>query len=207
MPQKEIRIAVFVSGSGTNLQALIDGCAEGRIKGRIILVLASRAGVPSIGIAGAAGIPVAVVERNMYKSEVEFGRAIIGVLSPLPVDLICLAGFMVKVPDSVVERYRGRIINIHPALLPSFGGKGMFGMDVHRAVIESGAKVSGCTVHYVDDIYDHGEIIQQQEVPVKEGDTPESLAARVLEQEHKLFPDVAARMAELIISASGEEPV
>lgn len=178
-----MRVAVLVSGSGTNLQAMLDALT-GEAPARIHLVLSNRSDAGAIDRARSAGVPTVVL------SDPTDGHEIIGHLRDHQIDLVVLAGYLKLVPESVVEAYADRMINIHPALLPSFGGKGMYGTRVHRAVLESGATVSGPTIHLVSAEYDRGTIVAQWPVPVLPGDTPESLAARVLEVEHQLLPAV-----------------
>ena len=178
------RLAVFASGGGTNLQALIDHFhAKEAPDARVELLIVSRAGIGAVARASTAGVPSAVVGPE----DTVAGR-ITDLLTRYGIDLIVLAGYLRLVPDEVIELFRDRIINIHPALLPLFGGQGMYGMRVHRAVIEAGVRVSGATVHLVDEDYDRGRILAQWPVPVLRGDTPESLAARVLRVEHRLLP-------------------
>ncbi|HYW07541.1 MAG TPA: phosphoribosylglycinamide formyltransferase [Longimicrobium sp.] len=172
------RVAVLASGGGSNLQALIDHFQDSPAA-RVELVIGSRAGIGALERAARAGIEAVVVAGpGGLLAELE-GRAI---------DFVVLAGWLSLVPAEVVRRFRGRMLNIHPALLPAFGGRGMYGARVHRAVIASGARVSGATVHLVDDRYDEGAIVAQWPVPVFPGDTPEALAARVLAVEHLILP-------------------
>jgi formyltetrahydrofolate-dependent phosphoribosylglycinamide formyltransferase len=186
-----VRVAVLASGGGSNLQALIDRFRGDAPPARVELVVASRAGVGALERAERAGIAGVVVDPR------EHGHAarLLAELDTHRIGLVVLAGYLSLVPDEVVERYRGRMLNIHPALLPAFGGRGMYGMRVHRAVIESGVRVSGATVHRVDDRYDEGEIVAQWPVPVLPGDTPESLAARVLAVEHRILPMAVEALA------------
>jgi formyltetrahydrofolate-dependent phosphoribosylglycinamide formyltransferase len=182
------RVAVLASGGGTNLQALIDHFNPAPAPAaRVELVVASRAGIGALERASRAGVASVVLDARETGAEALAAR-MLEALEAHRVDLVVLAGYLQLVPVEVVERYRGRMLNIHPALLPGFGGKGMYGMRVHRAVIESGARVSGATVHLVDDRYDEGAIVAQWPVPVLAGDTPETLAARVLAVEHRLLP-------------------
>ena len=175
-------VAVLVSGSGTNLQALIDAAAHGTINCRIVKVISDRSGAYALERARAAGIPAEVVSRSRYGTSLSDH-----ILTALPpdVDIIVLAGFLSILRGDILERFRGRIINIHPALLPDFGGHGMYGMHVHQAVLESGREETGCSVHIVDEGTDTGPVLVQTRVPVEDGDTPESLADRVRSVEHK----------------------
>jgi len=179
-------VAVLVSGEGTNLQALLDALQDGHVA-RVTRVVSSRPGAGALERARRAGALTTVLADPAGADEilVALGDA----------RLVVLAGYMKRIPPAVVARFRWRLINIHPALLPAFGGAGMYGRRVHAAVLASGAAVSGATVHYVDDEYDHGPIIAQWPVPVRPDDTPDSLAARVLELEHRLLPSVVLALA------------
>ncbi len=191
-----MNLAVFVSGSGTNLQAIIDAVAEGKLSADIKLVLSSRRDAFALQRAEKHGIPAVYLSSKEFDSREEFVRAMMETLQRHQVDFIALAGYMRRVPPEVVQRFKNRITNIHPALLPAFGGKGMYGIRVHQAVIEYGCKVTGVTVHLVDEEYDRGPIVAQRCVPVLDDDTPEALAARVLEVEHQLYPEVLQLFAE-----------
>lgn len=183
------RIAVFISGSGSDMQSVIDACESGYIDGRVVCVVASRDGIFGLERAKKHGIDSAVFALKDYDGDC--GRrdeAILSYLSGYDVDLIVLAGYLGIVTHRLVSAYSKRMINIHPSLIPAHCGKGMYGLKVHASVLASGDKVSGATVHYVDDGTDTGEIIVQQRVEVKAGDTPETLQARVLETEHQLLP-------------------
>jgi phosphoribosylglycinamide formyltransferase 1 len=180
-------LAVLASGGGTNLQALLNrfnGEAAG--VARVELVIASRSGIGALERAGAAGVSTAIVDPRAHDDG--GGAELLRVLSEHRIDTVVLAGYLHLIPGEVVERFRGRMLNVHPALLPAFGGAGMYGMRVHRAVIEAGVRVSGATVHQVDERYDEGAIVAQWPVPVLRGDTAETLAARVLSAEHLLLP-------------------
>jgi formyltetrahydrofolate-dependent phosphoribosylglycinamide formyltransferase len=184
------RLVVFASGSGSNFQSIIDAIADGTIPAVCSGLVCDREGIGAIDRANKAGIPVYVIRRKDYEDYDNYALALTAQLQGLKPDLIALAGYLSKIPAMVVDHWRGKIINIHPALLPKFGGKGFFGLNVHRAVIDAGETESGCTVHYVDDVYDNGSIIAQQVVPVFSDDTPELLQLRVLQQEHILLPAV-----------------
>jgi len=185
-----LQIAALVSGPsrGTNLQAILDACAAGQIAGQVALVIGTRADAPALDRATAAGAVVAIVSPRKYADdEAGYAAALLRLLRRHDIGLICLVGYMRKLPLPVINAYPHRILNVHPALLPLFGGQGMFGEHVHRAVIESGMKVSGCTVHFVEEQYDSGPIIAQSAVPVLDTDTPQSLAARILPEEHRTY--------------------
>ncbi|MET0395871.1 MAG: phosphoribosylglycinamide formyltransferase [Longimicrobiaceae bacterium] len=190
-----MRVAVLASGGGTNLQSLLDRFnVGGPSVARVELVVGSRAGIGALERAERAGVPATVLALREMGAEA-YTAALLAELDRHRVELVVLAGFLQLVPAEVVERYAGRMINIHPALLPAFGGVGMYGMRVHRAVIESGARVTGATVHHVSEEYDSGAIIAQWPVPVLPGDTPGALAARVLAVEHRLLPLVVEEFA------------
>lgn len=178
---KKINVAVLVSGGGTNLQALIDKAQTGEIPGaQIVRVIASREDAFALERAAKAGI-----KGTVAKSQQE----VLAELDDAEADIVVLAGYMKVLSAEIIERYRNRIINIHPSLIPKYCGKGFYGMRVHTAVIEGGEKESGATVHYVDEGVDTGEIILQEKVPVMEGDTPQDLAARVLNVEHRILAE------------------
>jgi len=183
---KTLKLAVLLSGSGRTLQNFIDLIKEGRLPATIELVISSRADAGGIAKAQAADIPAKVITRK-GKSAEAFSQEITAALDRVNPDLICLAGYLSFY--HIPKHYIGKIINIHPALLPAFGGHGMFGHHVHEAVIEAGCKFSGCTVHFADNEYDHGPIILQKVVPVLDDDTPDTLADRVFEQETLAYPE------------------
>jgi phosphoribosylglycinamide formyltransferase-1 len=183
-----MRVAVAVSGRGSNLEALFARLGNGD-EARVVLVLSDRAEAPALERARERGVTAVALED--WRSAGEWLSALAGE----SVELLVLAGYLKLVPAEVIARYRGRIINVHPALLPAFGGKGMYGSRVHEAVLQSGAAESGCTVHLVDEEYDRGMILVQARVPVLPGDTAQLLASRVLEQEHRLLPAVVLAAA------------
>jgi phosphoribosylglycinamide formyltransferase-1 len=185
------RVVVLGSGRGTTLQALLDAFpANGSADAVSVAgVLSNTPGAGILERAHGAGVPARLVDHRGRSVEA-FEAALTAALESLSPDLICLAGFLRIVSPAFVSRYRGRVFNTHPALLPAFGGKGMYGDRVHRAVLESGAAVTGCTVHVVDETPDGGPIIAQRTVPVLAGDTPDTLAARVQAEERRLYPDV-----------------
>jgi len=187
------RLAVLASGRGSNLQAIIehfDNLARERIA-KVVLVASNRADAPALIRAATASIDIASFDAS------DDGSTLLDLLRKARVDLVVLAGYLKRIPPMVVREYSGRIINIHPALLPAFGGAGMYGARVHEAVIASGAEESGVTVHLVDDVYDRGPIVAQWRVAVETSDTAESLAARVLAVEHIVYPRVIEMVAIL----------
>jgi len=189
------RVAVLASGSGTNFQALLDRFGDaGDDAARVVLLVASREGTGAIDRAERADVEWRVLGAP-GRPEDEEARELLRLLEGSGADLVVLAGYLRRVPVSVVRAYRGRMINIHPALLPAFGGKGMYGRRVHEAVLASGARVTGPTVHFVDEEYDRGRIIAQWPVPVLERDDADGLAERVLEVEHRILPAVVSALA------------
>ncbi|MCX6806969.1 MAG: phosphoribosylglycinamide formyltransferase [Candidatus Berkelbacteria bacterium] len=200
-----IQIAVMVSGHGrgSNLQAIIDACKENRINGGVIVVIGVKDDAPAMERARSQGISAIEVRPKAFDSDEAYGQAVLDVLAEHKADLVCLAGYMRILPSNIVSAYRWRIMNIHPALIPLFCGKGMFGEHVHQAALDYGVKVSGCTVHFVDEEYDTGPIIIQKTVPVEEGDTAETLAARVLIQEHKAYPEAIQLFSQGRLSVEG----
>jgi len=187
----ERRLGVMLSGGGTTLQNLIDRIADGRLPGwRIVLVISSLSTAYGLVRAQRAGIPTCVIRKKDYPDPDVLGRAVVERLDAARVDLVALAGWMCywRLPD----RYLGRVMNVHPALLPSFGGQGFYGHRVHEAVLARGCKVTGATVHFVDNEYDTGPIILQRAVEVRQDDTPDSLAERVQEAEREIYPEAIA---------------
>lgn len=185
-----LRIAVMVSGGGTNLQAIIDGVKDGTITNtEIVAVISNNADAYALTRARENGIEAVCVSPKDYADRETFHKELLAKVNALNVDLIVLAGYLVKIPEEMVHQYSHRIINIHPSLIPAFCGVGYYGLHVHEAVLEKGVKVTGATVHYVDEGMDTGKIILQKPVMVEEGDTPEVLQKRVMEQaEWKLLP-------------------
>lgn len=178
-----LKIAVLVSGGGTNLQAIIDRIADGTVQNaRIIRVISNNPGVYALERAEKAGIPAEVLSPKAYATREEFHDALLAALKESDADLVVLAGFLVAIPLQVVRAYAGRIINIHPALIPSFCGKGYYGLHVHEAALARGAKVTGATVHFVDEDLDHGQIILQKAVDIPDGITPQALQKKVMEE-------------------------
>lgn len=190
-----MNVAVLASGSGTNLQALLDSERAGTLGARVRLVISNRKTAGALDRARRHGCDALHLSPAQFPSEQAYAEKLQHELDLHRIDLVCLAGYLKKLPESLVTAYAGRIVNIHPAPLPRFGGPGQYGHHVHQAVLESGVSHSGPTVHFVDHEYDSGPIIAHVAVPVEDGDTPESLAARVLTEEHKLYPRVVAALA------------
>lgn len=189
-----LKIAVLLSGSGTTLQNILDCCESGAIDGEVVYVASSQVGALGLSRATNSAIPNDAVPRKKFDSVDAFSDAVWGRISPYAPDLVVLAGFMSLI--HVPAEYEGRIMNVHPALIPSFCGKGMYGHHVHQAVLDYGVKLTGVTVHFVNEEYDNGPIILQSTVPVEEGDTAETLADRVQEEERALYPKAIQLFAE-----------
>ena len=185
-----LNIAVLVSGGGTNLQALIDAQAAGQIQnGAISLVISSRTDAFALERAKKAGIPTRVLLRKEFAEQADYDAALLALLKEFQLQLVVLAGFMTIISETVIRQYENQIINVHPALIPSFCGPGFYGLHVHEAALEKGVKVSGATVHFVNEVCDGGPIILQKAVEVLPDDTPETLQRRIMEQaEWKLLP-------------------
>jgi len=194
---EHLKIAVFASGKGSNFEAILKAIQEGRVTGAgIVCVVSNNSSAGALETARRNGIPALHISRMQFESDQEFDHHLIDALAARGANFVVLAGYMKKVNPAVIAHFKNRIVNIHPALLPDFGGKGMYGEHVHRAVIESGARVSGATVHIVDDVYDHGAIVLQRTVDVAPGETPETLAKKVLAIEHQLYPEAIRLFAE-----------
>ena len=191
-----MNIGVFASGRGSNFQAILSSIERGILPARVTVLLSNRSDAGAFEIANAYSIPTIHLSQKRFADEALYAAAMLDVLRGHNVELIALAGYLKKIPTIVVREFRHRILNIHPALLPSFGGQGMYGHHVHEAVLASGAKVSGATVHLVDEEYDRGPIVLQKTVAVDEHDTPETLAARVLMVEHEIYPLALKAFAE-----------
>jgi phosphoribosylglycinamide formyltransferase-1 len=200
-----MKIAVLISGSGRTLKNFIDLVAEGSLPVEIALVISSSAKAGGLEFARAANIPTAVVPRRDYDTHEAYGDAIFGRCREAGVDLVAMAGFLKFAP--VPDDFMGRVVNIHPSLLPAFGGQGMYGHAVHQSVLDYGAKITGVTVHFVDNEYDQGPVIWQQPVPVFDDDTADSLAARVFEVEKEAYPHVLKMIAEGRIALEGRRVV
>jgi formyltetrahydrofolate-dependent phosphoribosylglycinamide formyltransferase len=195
---RPIRIGILLSGKGrgSNMQALIDATRDGRIPGEVALVVSTSPGAPALERAQEAGVPTHLAPAADYPTPEALDAALAEAFESAKVDLICLAGYMRLLTPGFIQRFDGHVMNVHPGLLPAFGGKGFYGRRVHEAVLEAGAKLTGVTVQFVDNEYDHGPIILQRVVPVEEDDTPETLAKRVLTEEHRAYPEAVRLFAE-----------
>lgn len=200
-----LRVAVMVSGGGTNLQAIIDAVADGRIHDtEIVRVISNKADAYALQRAKNSGIEAVSVTRSEYAERVDFDRALLKALEEAAPDLVVLAGFLVVLSPEIIKKYKGRIINIHPSLIPSFCGEGYYGLRVHEEALKRGVKITGATVHFVDEGCDTGPIIMQKAVEVRQDDTPETLQRRVMEQaEWKILPETIDMIARGSIRIKG----
>jgi phosphoribosylglycinamide formyltransferase 1 len=198
---KPFRIAVLISGGGTTLRNFLEKIAAGTLPVEIALVISSSPAARGLQFAADAGIPSAVIERKAFANQDAFSREIFDRCRKARVDLVVMAGFLKRV--TIPEDFDGRVVNIHPGLIPAFCGQGFYGHRVHEAVLEYGAKLSGCTVHFADNQYDHGPVILQRAVPVLDDDTPEKLAARVFEAECEAYPEAVRLIATGRVSLDG----
>ncbi|MGI8427332.1 MAG: phosphoribosylglycinamide formyltransferase [Actinomycetota bacterium] len=186
---------MLASGSGSNLQAIIDACTGGRLRAEVRVVISNNLGSGALEKASRSGIAALHLSSKTHPAPGQLDNAICRALQDSDVEFVLLAGYMKKLGPRTLERFRGRVLNIHPAPLPRFGGPGMYGLAVHQAVIDSGAATTGASIHVVDEQYDHGPVIAFAEVDVRSDDTPESLAERVLAEEHELYVATLAKIA------------
>ena len=200
-----MKIAVFASGRGSNFVAILDAVRSGELPARVTVALSNRADAGALDVARAHGIPAIHLTQQSYSTGASFAAAMLDALQTHDVDFIALAGYLKRIPPEVIQRYRDRILNIHPALLPAFGGPGMYGHHVHEAVIAAGVKISGATVHLVDEEYDHGAIVCQKSVDVHPDDTPATLAEKVLHIEHDIYPRTLAAFARQRVTIQGRK--
>jgi len=200
----KLTLACLASGSGTNLQAIIDHIESEQLSAKISVVIVNEPGAYALERARRHGLPAFLVNHRHFKSRSDFDRALMEIIDRHGADLICLCGFLRILTPSFIEHYPNRIINIHPALLPKFGGRGFYGHKVHEAVLAAGETESGCTVHFVDAGVDHGPIILQRKVPVLPDDTPETLAQRVLAEEHLAYSQAISLLAEKLAPEPAE---
>lgn len=196
-----VRLAVLLSGEGTSLENLFERIEKDELPARVEVVVASRPGAGGLARAERRGVPALAVPRREHPDVRAFNDALHAALAPFAVDLVCLLGFLS--PFEPRERFAGRVLNVHPALVPAFSGKGFYGRRVHEAVLEAGVRLTGATVHFADDEYDHGPIILQEAVPVRDDDTPETLAARVQAAERRLVPEAIRLFAEGRLAVEG----
>lgn len=192
---KKVRLGVLASHGGTNLQAIIDSCEAGEIPAEVVVVISNNSNSGALERAMRHKIDAVHLSNKHHPNDEDLDEAIVRVLQEHQVELVCLAGYMKRRGARFLNAFKNRILNIHPALLPKFGGKGFYGMKVHEAVLAAKEKESGVTVHIVDEKYDHGPILAQKKVPVLPDDTPEVLAARILVEEHKVYPEVIGKIA------------
>ncbi|MEN3038140.1 MAG: phosphoribosylglycinamide formyltransferase [Candidatus Kryptonium sp.] len=200
-----MNIAVFASGRGSNLMAILNAIKEGKLNAKVALVISNNSNAGALEIARANGIDALHISRGQFNSDEDYVNKLLYELKARKIELIVLAGYMKKIPPEVVKEYRNKILNIHPALLPAFGGQGMYGMNVHKAVIDYGVKLTGVTIHIVDEEYDHGPIVMQRAIEVKDDDTPETLAERVLKVEHEIYPMAIKLFVDGKITVSGRK--
>lgn len=198
-------IGVLASGRGSNFAALLHRIEEDGIPATIAAVISNNEQAGVLQLAKENNIPGYYIERSQFETGSEFCQALEAIFDKHGINFLVLAGYLKKIPPRIIQRFAGRILNIHPALLPDFGGKGMYGHAVHEAVLKSGSTVSGATVHLVDEEYDHGPIVLQREVPVLEGDTPDILAARVLQIEHRIYAEAVRLFAEGRVKVEGRK--
>jgi len=195
--QEKLNIAVFASGNGSNFKAILEAIKTGKIRNaRIVIVIGNNSKAGAFIVARENNIPFFHISRKQFRSDDEFNAAIVLTLAKHHVNFVALTGYLKKIDASIIRAFRNKMINIHPALLPKFGGDGMYGMHVHEAVIASKENISGATVHIVDEEYDHGQIVLQKTVGVEPDDTPESLSAKVLKIEHEIYPEAIRLFAE-----------
>lgn len=198
-----MNVAVFASGRGSNLNAIIEAIRKGVLPAHLSLVVSNNASAGALELARSRNIPAVRIRQNDFSSEEAFSEELLSCLARHEVEFIALAGYMKKIPPQIIGRFRNKITNIHPALLPAFGGPGMYGMHVHEAVLRAGVKITGVTVHLVDEEYDHGPIVLQRPVDVAPYDDAVSLAARVQAVEHEVYPLVLKAFAEGRVTVKG----
>jgi phosphoribosylglycinamide formyltransferase-1 len=200
-----MNIAVFASGRGSNFQAILDAIDSGFLPAKVVVLVSNKSDAGAMNIARAHNISTKHISQQMFTSEEALADAILEVLEEKHTEFIVLSGYLKKIPAQVIRQYRNRVVNIHPALLPSFGGEGMYGHRVHEAVMRSGEKISGATVHLVDEEYDRGPIVLQKTVDIVPNDTPDSLAEKVLKIEHEIFPLALKAFAEGRVRVEGKK--
>lgn len=200
-----MRIAVFASGGGSNFQAILDAIERGDLSAEVVTCISDRPGAGALERAERRDVPHHILSPSDHDDPLAFGRSLLEILQRHEATFVALAGYLRHVPENVVNAYTGRITNIHPSLLPAFGGPGFYGRRVHEAALERGVRWTGVTVHLVDPVYDNGPIVLQEPVPVLPGDDVERLAARVLEVEHELYPTALRLFAEERVEVDGRQ--
>lgn len=200
-----LALGIFASGRGSNFQAIVQAIQDGKLSAQVKLLISNNPEAGAIAFANTKNIPVEVISSQNFPSREAFVEKLLQTLEFYEVNFIALAGYLKRIPPEIVRKYPNRILNIHPALLPSFGGKGIYGLKVHEAVLAYGCKVTGVTIHLVNEEYDAGPIVLQQCVPIQENDTPETLAERVLQVEHALYPMALQLFAENRIRVEGRK--
>ena len=196
---KKLHIAILASHAGTNMQAIIDACKDGYLNGKVCAVISNNSNSQALEKARIAGVPEYHLSNKTHPDEDESDEAICKVLIESDTDIVALAGYMKKLGPKVLKQYKGRILNIHPSLLPKYGGKGMYGIHVHKAVIDAGEKTTGITIHLVEEEYDTGKIIRQFEIEVLEDDTVDILSKRILEKENSFYVETLKLISEGVI--------
>lgn len=207
MVERPLKLAVLASGRGSNFQSILDAVDRGDLRLQVVLCLSDRSNAGALDRAEQHGVPTAVIDPRSFESEEAHAAAMAGALEEHGANFIALAGYMWKIPTAITTAFSGRMVNIHPALLPAFGGKGMYGRRVHEAVIAYGVHWTGVTVHVVDEEYDSGPIVLQEPVPVLPGDTADDVAARVLAVEHRIYPAALRLFADGRIRFEGRRAV
>ncbi len=206
MSKSPLRIAVFASGSGTNLEAILQAIETGTLQGvAVTAVVSNRSNAGALERAARRDIASAVINPANFDTEAAYVEALQQLFTENDVNFVVLAGYLKKIPLQLVRQFQGRMLNIHPSLLPAFGGAGMYGSKIHKAALERGVRWTGVTVHFVDEAYDTGPIMLQRTVPVYQNDTPETLASRVLAVEHQIFPEALRLIAEGRVTVNGRQ--
>ncbi|MFA7326600.1 MAG: phosphoribosylglycinamide formyltransferase [Candidatus Kapaibacterium sp.] len=193
---KKMNIAFFASHGGSNFQSIVENIQSGNINANAALLISNNSDCFAFERAENLGVPYKHISSALFANSQEFQNALLALLDDYKIDLIVLAGYMRKIPPSMIQKYKNRILNIHPALLPKYGGQGMYGMNVHNAVHEAGDAVSGATVHIVSEEYDEGRILKQESVEIESSETPEQIAEKVLAIEHKIYSETIKEIAE-----------
>ena len=204
----KLNIAVFASGKGSNFKSILESIKLGKIRNaHIVIVVSNNPDAGALEVARENNIPILHINRRQFASDDDFNAALMSAMQKDRVNFIVLAGYMKKIDPNIIKAFKNRIVNIHPALLPKFGGKGMYGIHVHEAVIASKEKFSGASVHIVDEEYDHGPIVLQKTVQVEPDDTPETLATKVLQIEHDIYPEAIRLFAEGRVRVDGQKVI